>query len=122
MKSILIVACLLSTQAWACDKQNAKAVEQTVGGLAKWNDGKTPLVFNWQPVTRDMPPGALVSMMEGFAHADACLRGKGREIDFYRDGKLLGKTLLDAGFQPVDPAFDVPRGGTIHAWLSIKTR
>jgi len=98
----LVLAAFCCVPAIACDKVDAAKVQLVLSEMGtQWSeqDGRVTLHWGWEwdGATR----AQRLQLLRTFASGDGCLSGQGREINFYRKGRLVGMAAPAAGVQLV---------------------
>ena len=96
----LLLAAVCATSAFACDKVDAAKVQLALSEMgAQWSerDGRVALEWGWE--WDGASSAQRLELLRAFASGDGCLSGLAREINFYRNGRLVGMALPVSGVQ-----------------------
>lgn len=75
----------------ACDRAAAQQVQQTLRQMATWHERDGVITFEWGRDWDTVDAQKRESLIRAFADSEACLTGRAKEIDYYRNGKLVGR-------------------------------
>jgi len=97
---ILLVCLAMTGSAYAgCDTAQAAKVQGMLHGMATWRAVGEKTEVKWGSDWDQYTPSEKTAMISTFANADACLTGKARTIEFYRNGKLVGEASPTYGIR-----------------------
>lgn len=103
MKSIVLVlvVCIgIAGSANAeCNIKQAVKVQGMMREMAMWKEVGGKIEVKWSGDWDQWTPSERTGMITTFANADACISGKARAIEFYRNGKLVGEASPTFGIK-----------------------
>ena len=86
----------------ACDKVDAANVQAALSEMGtQWSERAGVVNLEWGREWDGTAAAQRLALLRAFAEGDACLAGRPREISFYRQGKLVGRSGA-AGIQLLD--------------------
>lgn len=89
---LIVLAALTSqTAAFACDRAASQRVQSMLREMASWSEKNGKVRFEWSSDWDSADRAQRRGLITTFADSDACLTGRAREIEFYRNGKLVGR-------------------------------
>ena len=85
-----------------CDKGASLKVQAMLKEMATWQEENGKIAFFWGSDWDQGSPQQRLGLIKTFADSDACLTGSAREIQYYRNGKLVGETSPIKGIKLLD--------------------
>jgi hypothetical protein len=106
------------------EEQKASAIEafSMIREMGKWHESGNTVKFIWGNDWDLMKEKDRVKMLHSIADTDACLKGKAREIYFYRNNKLVGEASPTQGVKRITAYhkdLDAERQKKINSQFSI---
>ncbi len=105
-KSAILVAVficsLLPVASFACDPDAARNVQAMLRDMGTWQEKSGKITFTWGSDWDQANSQQRIDLIKTFADSDACLTGNAREIEYYRNGKLVGEASPTAGIKLLD--------------------
>jgi hypothetical protein len=103
MKAFLaaVIFFFVSPLAQSCDRDASTKVQGMLRQMASWSEKSGKVRFDWGSDWDSADRKQRLGLITAFADSDAFLNGKAREIEFYRNGKLVGKASPSAGISLV---------------------
>lgn len=86
----------------ACDVAGATQLQSMLKELGSWKMVGKVVEFKWGMAIDQATPSERLKLLTSFADSDACIYGKARPIEFYRNGKLIGRASPDFGIKLVN--------------------
>lgn len=114
----LVLSSSAAKVAVACNKQSATVIQDQFKTMGRVE----PAAFRWSTNTQAMPDQMRAHLMESYAKADACLKGKSRMINFYVGSKLIGRVDAGGFFVPSDPGYDLPARPGLQVWFDAHSK
>lgn len=74
-----------------CDRDQAAKTQGMFHEMAVWQEVGGKIEVKWGSDWDQYTPSDKTGMITAFANIDACLSGKARAIEFYRNGTLVGE-------------------------------
>lgn len=104
MKNVcaLVLALSCAAPALACDKVDAARMQAALSEMGtQWSEQAGVVNLEWGREWDGTAAAQRLGLLRAFAEGDSCLAGRAREIAFYRQGKLVGRSGI-AGIQLLD--------------------
>ena len=104
MRALILAAALgtiLPAPAMACDSTASQKVQAMLREMGTWYEKGGVITFKWGSDWDQAAPHERNGLIRAFADSEACLSGRAKEINYYRNGKLVGKASPTSGIRLV---------------------
>jgi len=91
-----------SDKALDYDEGSARDVLVVMSKMGEWSTSQGKVIFLWKNDWDGATRIQRLGLIQAFANSDACITGKARDIEFFRNGKRVGEASPSKGIRLVN--------------------